>query len=310
MPTYTHFDTSTKNDLFKPGLRKLFDSTDREKHVFYKPMVNDLRTKQYIDDDRQMAAFELPGMLVEGQNIPLQNPVFGGYKTYTQKRMGTGFRVTDAMKRFNIHNLTKKWTKAIARVQWEGKDVEIHRMFNAPAGSGAVCGTGFNGVTLASAGHTGLGAGTAGDFDNLLSAAPSTSAMESMWYYYKMLEDDMGVYAGARPNFLFYEPTLHFIFNEIFKSVGKAHELSNTINVISSEMPGLTLYPNPRLTSVLSWGAMAKDNERFDLNVLTSVDPYVDTKDAPDNTFDTVVISQQYFEYGYGDARLYYQGNI
>jgi len=309
IPTLTSYDTSTKNDLFKPGLRKLFDSTDREKLVFYPQMVNDLRTKQYIEDDRQIASFELPGTIMEGANTPLQSPAFGGSKTYTQQRMGTGFRVTDAMKRFNLYNLTNRWTKALARVQYEGKDVEIHRMFNTPAGSAGVCGTGFDGITLASASHTGLDPGTAGDYDNLLSAALSTSALESGWYYFKTLKDDMGVLASAIPNLLWYEPTLHFTANEIFRSVGKAHELSNTINVLKTEL-GVSLFPNSRISATTAWGLMAKNDPNFDINVLTSVDPYVDTKDAPDNTFDTVVISQQYFDYGYGDARLYYQGNV
>ena len=308
MATYTHFDTSTKNDLLKPGLRKLFDTTDRETHVFYKPMVNDLRTNQYIEDDRQIASFELPSTIAEGGNIPLQNPILGGAKSYTQQRMGTGFRITDAMKRFNIHNLTKRWTKAIARVQKEGKDVEIHRMFNAPTATTAICGAGYDTLDLAETTHTGLDTGTSGDYDNLLSAALSTSAVESAWYYFNTLKDDMGVYMGGRPDLLFYEPTLHFTANEIFKSVGKAHELSNTINVLKEEL-GVKLYPNPRLSATTTWGMMAKNSDLFDINVLTSVDPYVDTKDAPDNTFDTIVISQQYFTYGYGDAHMYYQGN-
>jgi len=253
------------------------------------------------------AGLELPGMIAEGQNIPIQNPVLGGSKTYTQQRMGTGFRVTHAFDRFNKYALVNRWTKMLSRVQKEGKDVEIHRMFNAPTATTAIVGAGYDTLDLAEAVHTGLATGSSDDYDNLLSAALSTSAVESAWYYFDTLIDDMGIYMGARPNILFYEPTLHFTANEIFKSVGKAHELSNTINVLNKEMD-LQLYRNPRLSSTTAWGMIAK-NDRYDVNVLTSQASEVFMKDAPDNTRDKIVVSDQYFDYGFGDPRMYYQGN-
>jgi len=310
MSTYTGWDSSTKNDIFKPGLRKLFDTTHRDELVFYKPMVNDLRTKQYIEDDRQIASFELPGLIAEGENIPLQNPVFGASKTYTQQRMGTGFRVTHAMDYFNLFKLTKRWTQDLKRVQLEGKDVEIHRMFNAPAATTAICGAGYDTLDLAEAVHTGLASGTADNYNNYPAAALTTAAVESMRYYFRTLKDDMGILMTARPDILFFEPTLFFKAKEIFKSDLKAHELSNTTNIIRSDMGGINLYENPRLTSTSMWGAMAKNDDNFDINVFTSMDPELYTKDAPDNTKDTVVASHQYFTYGFGSARLYYQGNI
>lgn len=309
MSIYTSFDTSTKNDLFKPGLRKLFDTTHRDAQVFYKPMVNDLRTKQYIEDDRQIASFELPGMIGEGQNIPLQNPVFGGAKTYTQKRMGTGFRVTHAMDYFNLYKLTSRWTQDLKRVMVEGKDVEIHRMFNAPTATTAIVGAGYDSLDLAENTHTGLATGTSDNYDNLASAALTTSAVESMRYYFRTLKDDMGILMSAKPDMLFFEPTLFFKVKEIFGSDLKAHELSNTKNIIKTELGSLTLYENPRLTSTTAWGGMAKSDSNFDINVLTSMDPSLYTKDAPDNTADTVVAAHQYFTYGFGSARDYYQGN-
>jgi len=65
-----------------------------------------------------------------------------------------------------------------------------------------------------------------------------------------------------------------------------------------------------RLTSTTAWGVLAKNDENFDVNVWTAMEPDLKVKDSPDQTRDTIVDSLQYFTYGCGDPRCVYVGNV
>jgi len=304
--TSTKFDTTTNRDLLKLGLRKLFDTTQREAHVFYPKVVNDLTTKEYILRDQQMAGLDLPEAVHEGENVPIQAPVLGGSKTYTQDGLGTGFRITHMMDYFNKYNLAKRLTESLGVVMKEGKDIDVFLMFNNPTAS-TYGGTGFDSNVLAYATHTGLASGTGDNYDNYLDATLSFTAIADMRYYFATLEDDMGRYMGATPSILAYEPTQWVTVNELFGSTGKPYTGDNTTNVLKDIK--LELFECPRLTSTTAWFVEAKKDKLFDINVFTSMKPQFWTKDAPDTTKDTIVFSLTYYDYGFGNSRHYLCGN-
>jgi hypothetical protein len=303
----TGFDTSTYNVLLKEGyLRKLFDDTQREKKVFYKEIVNDLTTKDQWILDQRMAGLTGATELVEGQNIPSQKPVMGGQKKYTQRRFGTGFRMTDWMLKFNKHGLWNRWAKDLAKVHAESKDIEVHIMFNNPTSASLTCGTGYDSLAMAHDTHTGLLAGSTTDnYDNKLSAALSYSALESARYYFATLKDDLGMLMSANPTHLVFEPTLYPTVQEILRSDYKPHEMSNTTNVFKDY---IKTYEDRRLTSTTMWFMIDK-SEGYDINVFTSFEPDFVTQDAPDTSRDRIVTSQTYFTYGWGSPKKYYLGN-
>jgi len=302
----TDFDTTTNRDLLKLGLRKLFDNTQREAQVFYPKVVNDLTTKEYIVRDQQMGGLDLPEAVHEGENVPIQAPVLGGNRTYTQDGLGMGFRITHMMDYFNKYNLAKRLTTDLGKVMKEGKDIDVFLMFNNPTSS-TYAGTGFDTEELAHATHLGLASGTSDNYNNYADASLSFTAIADMRYYFATLEDDMGRYMGASPSILAYEPTQWVTVNELFGSSGKPGEMSNTTNVLKDVK--LELFECPRLTSTTAWFVEAKKDKNFDINVFTSMKPQFWTKDAPDTTKDTIVFSLTYYTYGFGSARTYYCGN-
>lgn len=302
----TDFDDTTNKDLLNIGLRKLYDTTLREANVFYKDYVNDLSTTEYDERDQLIAGLGASETVAEGQGIKIQMPTLGGNVEYVQAGWGTGFRITHKMDYFNKYSLYQRWTKDLAKVQMETKDVEIAKMFNNPTSS-TYQGTGFDGQVMAYDTHTGLASGTGDNYDNYLDAALSIAALESARYYFKTLVDDMGMLISATPNILAVEPTLYITAKEILGSDGKAHEMSNTANILK-EM-SLQIKEYGRLTSTTAWFMLAKNDKNFDLNVFTSLQPMMVVKDAPDTTLDKIVVSLQYFTYGFGDPRTYFCGN-
>jgi hypothetical protein len=309
MATITrHWDTSsaTEGELFKKFLRQIFDTTERKAITFGQDVYRMVSTEDEWEKDRQIAGLGLAEEMAEGQNIPIQAPQFGGSKTYTQRQFGTGFRVTMRMKKFNKWKLVEKWTRSVARSQKEAKDKELFRLYNGPTAVAATSGVGFDGLDLAEAAHTGLADGTGDNYDNLLSSALSVAAVEDMEYYFDTLIDDLGQFIHASMDTLVFHPRLKFTAKEIYKSDGRAHEFSNTANVAE---PVKFVMPGTRLTSTTAWFALAKNDDRFDINCLTAMEPDLDVKNADDNTRDTVVTSVQFFDYGFGDPRLYFCGN-
>ena len=305
----TRFDTTSPQHLLKDGLvRDIFDTSQRTAKTYYKPLVNDKTTKDEWIRDLEMAGLETATELVEGENIPIFKPTIGTTKDYHQYPFGAGVRMTHKMQKFNKYELWKRWVGDLAKVQKEAKDIEVHTVFNSPTSTSLACGTGFDSTyPLASASHTGLGAGTAGDYDNYLNAALSISAVEDARYYFATLVDNMGMYMGATATHLVYEPTLHFTAKQIVGSNYVPFQESNTINIVP-EM-NLTLYEDPRLTSTTMWFMLAK-NDKFNINVFTSQEPDLIIQDAPDTTRDRIATSLQYFGFGWGCARMYFLGRL
>ena len=300
------FDTTSNKDLLKTGaLRKIFDNTVREAKSEYSILTNDLKTSDEYVRDVRMAGLEEAVEISEGQNIPVQAPVLDETKEYTQRQFGAGFRMTFKMDYFNKYSLWKRWSKDLAKVQIESKDVEIATMFNSPTSAALTCGTGFDGLEIASSSHTTLDAAATG-YSNYLNAALSVSGVQSARYYFATLKDDMGKWMGAVPTVLYLEPTLFFLGKEILGRTNLPHEFTNTINVIP-EM-NLKLFEYHRLTGTAAWGMAAPQDSNYDFNVFTAMSPRFYEKSAPDNTLDKIIISLQFFSYGWGDSRLLYCG--
>ena len=302
----TPFDTTTNKDLLKTGaLRKIFDNTVREAKTEYQVLCNDLKTSDEYERDQEMSGLVEAVEIAEGQNIPIQAPTLGHAKTYTQRQFGAGFRMTFKMDYFNKYNLWKRWAKDLGKIQKESKDIEIAAMFNDPDSTTLTCGTGFDGNAIADTTHDNPSHAVA-TYSNYGNAAMSITAMQAARYYFATLKDANGKWVGAIPTLLYYEPTLHFTANEIFGSDLKAHELSNTINVLGDMK--LKMFEYHRLTTATHWGLAAPNDPDYDFNVFTSMEPRMFEKDAPDNTLDKIMITLQMFTYGWGDARLLYVG--
>ena len=302
----TTFDTTTNKDLLKTGaLRKIFDNTVREAKTEYQVLCNDLKTSDEHERDQEMSGLVEAVEIAEGQNIPIQDPTLGESKTYTQRQFGAGFRMTFKMDYFNKYSLWKRWAKDLGKIQKESKDIEIAVMFNDPDSTSLTCGTGFDGNAIADTTHDNPNAAVA-TYNNYGNAAMSITALQNARYYFATLKDSNGKWVGAIPTVLYYEPTLHFTAHEIFGSTLKAHEMSNTINVLGDM--NLKLFEYHRLTTTTHWGLAAPSDPDYDFNVFTSLEPRMYSKDSPDNTLDKMMISLQMFTYGWGDPRLLYVG--
>ena len=301
----TGFDNSTYNVLMKEGyLKKLFDDTQREaivlNPVFYKKRTD----KDFWVLDQQMAGLDGFTELREGQNIPSQQPLMGSQKRYTVRRFGTGFRMTDMMLKYNKQKLWERWAKDLRKVMDESWDIELHVPFNSPTSTSLTCGTGFDSKALGANDHSGLPSGS-NTYDNLLSAALSFSALETVRYYFKTKKDARGRLMSKTPTDIVFEPTLWPLVTEIRGSTYKPHENSNTINIMSDYLKPTE---NARLSSTTTWFVLCKDDD-YDINVFVDYAPDFVTADAPDTSRDRICTSQMYGKYGWGNSSGIYIGN-
>jgi len=298
----TGWDTTTDNDALRGGLRKVFDTTTASIDVMWPGMFNDISTDMYIERDMRMAGLGDAEAVAEGANVPIQDIPSPDTKDYTQEKFGTGFRITMEMKKFNRIGLMKKLTSSLSRVMKLQKDKQVHGLWNSPTATY----TGYDSQVLGYALHTCKDAG-ATTYNNIQSAAISTTSIESALYYFKMMVDDQGEVIGATPDKIYFEPTLMFTVDELFGSKGMPWEQSNTKNPYTKW--GLEQYPNIRLSATTAWGILAKKDPLFDVNVFSSQKPNFKTKDAPDTTDDTIVTSVSLYDFGFGDPRCVFIGN-
>jgi len=301
----TGFDTSTYNVLMKEGyLKKLFDDTQRAAIVRHTMFYKKETDKDFWVLKQQMAGLDGWTELVESQNIPSQLPLLGSQKKIEKRRFGTGFKMTDKMLKYNKRGLWDRWAKDLRKVMEESWDIELHVPFNSPTSTSLTCGTGFDSKALGATDHSGLPAGS-NTYDNLLSAALSFSALETMRYYFKTFKDSRGRLMGKTPTSIVIEPSLWPLAKEIMGSDYKPHETSNTDNIFKNY---LKVEENERLTSPTTWFGLARD-EDYDICVYVDFPPDFITKDAPDSSRDRIVTSQMYGGYGWGSAAGCYVGN-
>jgi hypothetical protein len=301
----TQFDGSTNKELFKKLIAGIFDSTDREALKEYPNMFKVQKSDEEYIRKLRMAGLPLGGEVAEGEGIPIYAPKYGGTKDWTQKSYGMGFRITDRMKRFNKWDLMAKFTKSLKKSQIETKDVELAKLWNNLTAT--TYAAGYDTLAIGSASHTCLDASTT-TYDNLLSAALSNAALESAVNYFDYLYDDQAQIMTAKPDTLYVNHTLRIPAAKILRSDNVSGEISNTINIFPDY--SLKTFVYHRLTSTTAWGLLAKNDEAFDVNVWTALEPDLKVADAPDQTRDTVVNSLQYFSYGVGDPRTIFVGNV
>lgn len=300
--TRTDWDASDNKDVFKTLVKEWFNSTDRMPLVEFPNVVKEMESTDEYERLGRYAGLDYAGALIEGQQIPIQDPKFNTTKDYTQVAYGTGFRITDRMKRYEKIGLYEFLTENLRNMMLETKDIEIARMFNNAAVT--TYAAGFDTLALASAAHTCLDDAST-TYDNYGDAALSTSSFEDALNYFDYMVDDAGNIFTATPDTLVLNYTLRWDGEELLKSSGKPWEFSNTINPYKGELSPFIYH---RLTSATSWFVLAKSNPRYHLFCITTMSPDVKVYSV-DATRDTIVESLQYFTYGFGDPRMCYVGD-
>jgi hypothetical protein len=277
----TWWDSSTNKDTFKTLVDKWFNSTDRPALVEWQNMMRDLSSEDEYERRGRFAGLDY------GSEVDL------------------GFRITDRMKRFEKLGLYEFLIKDLRNKAEETKDVEIAKLWNNLTVT-TYNANSFDGLAIAHDSHTCLD-DSATTYDNYLDAALSTSSLESARNYFDYMYDDQGNIFTADPDTLAVNYSLVVTAEELLGSSLKPHEFSNTINYFKSA--DLKIFDYHRFTSTTAWVMLAKGNDKYDGFVYTAQSPDVKVYDAPDQTRDVIVDSQQYFIYGMGDPRMVYVGD-
>ena len=296
------WDTTTGRQTLKTLIRKEFLSTDREPLVEHKDIFNTISTTDEYERDIRYAGLGPASELTDGEEIGLQDPVLDTTKDYRQGRWGNGFRITAGMKKFNKIGLMKSMTKDLKRTMVETKDADVMTLLNNATSSSY---TGFDAHPLAYATHSCLDDAST-TYDNYLDAALGVTSYESAKIYFRTLVDDQGQTFVAKPDTLVVNPYYEREANELIRSTLRYDVADNAINVYKGDT---SIKVCSRLTASTVWFVMAKSHNLFDLNVFTSQEPNLKVKDAPDNTEDTVVISSQWYKWGFGDPRMVFCGD-
>ena len=297
----TGWDTSTNLDVFKTLVKKTFDSTDREAIVEANRLYNMEKTSDLYERTMRFAGMERGVEIAEGGEIPILAPKFGQTKDYTVAEYGLGFRVSWLFGKTNKWDLVRKFTKNMKMNQRELKEAELAKLWNSPTATYV----GYGGTLhLAENSHTCLD-DDASTYDNYGAVAFSVTGMESAKYYFDTLKDDQGNRFFAKPDTLYHCPYLETQVWEVLNSSGKPHELSNTENRYEGMIKAFNYH---YLTGTTSWGVVAKNHPKYDVNCFTLSEPDVEVKDAPNNSRDKIVTSLQAFSFGFGDPRMCWVG--
>lgn len=298
------WDTTTNKDILKNLLAKLFDNTQRQAMVEYRDVVKELKTSDYYERRARQAGLTGVQELADGEEIPMADPVLDTTQDLTQVRYGLGFKITSGMKKYNKWDEMKKMTKNLGMVMREFKDVEIAKMWNNATAT--TYASGFDTLALASNSHTCLD-DEATTYDNYLDGDLGYTTLQSATVYFDTLVDDMGDDMPVTPNKLIVHPQLRFTATELIDSTKKPGTADNDVNALKDW--DLSYFVYHRLTSSTFWALLAFNHPDYDLINYTSQEPDIKIQDSPDTSRSTIVTSEQWFKFGFGDGRMAFIGN-
>jgi hypothetical protein len=311
VPITSYADTTTNKDTFKLLVREWYDSTAREALSEWKEVFKDIKTSDEYEREGRLAGLGAMSQIADGQNIPLETAKLYGVKDYEQVRYGLGFRITDKMKRFNKINLVQKLTSDLKKRMIEDKDIEVAKLYNN-ATSTTLGGAGFDTLALASTAHTLLTDASPTSFSNYGASDLGVASYEAALVYFDAIYDDRGFIFVKRPDKLVVNKSFRVRAFQLTGADKKPFEFSNTKYDLNAYF-NMSVKPfvYHRLTSATSWFLMCNPSEDgFGPRVYTSLDSELEVKDGDDRSRDTQVTDQQYFKYGFTDARLIYVGNV
>ncbi len=310
MATYTSYDVTTANKLFKNTIRSIFDSTDREDIVEYPNVMKDIKTSDWYEDELEVTGLPHAAKKNEGSPIVINDVPDPVEKRFTQEAYANGFRASMEWKKFNRIKHVERLTKSLKNSMAEYKDVVVSQIYTDPTGA-TYSMTGFNGKALSHTAHTIPSAATT--YSNKTTSALSMSTLESAYIYFDTLVDGQGNIMYKKPKKLVVPPELQMTAQKLLYSTLVPFEISNTKNVAPKW--GVVPYVYHRLSEVAAsqndWFVIGDvSDEAFGPRVYTSMSPDLDVHDAYDDTRDTIVTSVEMFDYGFTDQRLVYTGVV
>jgi len=302
----TDWDTSTGKETLRNVVRMTYDTTARETLVEWKELFKDEKTDLYQEVVQNIAGLGAMAATTEGENYHIETAKYDTTKTYTQAKYTNGFRITEEMQKFNKIKLMKTLTSSLAQTMAEGKDIELAKMWNNTTAT--TYATGFDGFQIGYASHT-TKADEGTTYDNLISGDLTVANLEAALQYFDAVYDDRGNIFVHIPRKLVVNKNLRQRAYKLLNSTGQYGEMSNTTNAFKQF--NLSTFVYHRLSSSTAWFVLGdQGNKNYGPFVLTSQEPELRQKDAPDATRDLLVTSGQLFTYGCPDPRLIVVGNV
>ncbi len=304
MAVTLNFDPTDNKDLLRGGLRKIFNAK-LNNTLFQAPNMFKMKsTDEYITRDFRMTGLSGHQSLTDGEVIPTQEPTADRKLDYTQSRYGTGFKITSGMKKFNKIDLVAKLTKSLARAMKEAKDVDVADIYNSATSTDIV---GFDNLALASDSHTILNGSDT--YDNYGNVALSYTGLQDATIYFDELVDDSGDTRPWTPDTVAVNTRYRFKLRKYLGTDGEPDTADNNTNALTDEYK-LKPFVYHRLTSSTSWFMLAKNDEDFDVQVLTAQEPDILVQDTTDGSRSILVTSEQWYAKGFGEPRGVYIGSL
>jgi hypothetical protein len=297
--------TANLSALLYPGLHKVFFNEYKgilTKTEYDKIFNIETSTQNYEKVyEMTMLGGSIPEV-GEGEQITYVDPVGGNTVTFTHKKWGRGFAITEEAYEDDLYRtIGPNATKALAKASSNTIEVQAASVLNNATSTTYY--TGFDSKALASTSHTVLfTGGTYANRPATLGALGITTLQAAVLRIEKCPDQD-GVIAGLRAKLIVIPPDLRFLAHELLKSEYKPFSANNEVNALASE--GLSYFVSHYLSSTTFWCVLAdKHNLKFFWRRKPRFDPSDDF--ATGNAL--FKVTQRHIQ-GFGDWRGFDLGN-
>lgn len=267
-------NTQVLAQALEVGLRKIVGLSYREKPEMWRKLVNFDTTGRQTETDQGFTDFGPMSEITEGGAVPYDDPFQGFTTSYTQRKYGLGFKVTEEMRMFDQNNVIRKMPDRLGRSARHTKEFSVWNLLNNAFSTSFL---GADGKPLLSLTHVAAGTGTA------YANRPSTpvnltaEALEQMDIDMMTTVDDRGKFMQLMVKCLFVAPYNWGNVKRIMETDKEVGTGNNTTNVMAGRYDVEVV---PYLTSTKAWFGQADMHE---VNYLEAM-PF---KFGNDGDFDT-----------------------
>lgn len=149
MASRAHF-----SDLLTPGFREIYDNAFKEVPMQFQKLFHVNTSEKADEKDSSVSDFGMAVELGEGQPISYEDPVQGYDKTYTHKKYGLGFKVTQEAFDDDLYRIFNRKPAALGRAMNRTAEDYAADQFNNAFSTSASTELGPDGLPLCSTVHT------------------------------------------------------------------------------------------------------------------------------------------------------------
>ncbi len=242
----------------KPGARKAFHNEYPQLPAEYPRYFNIETSSRATEFDLVSAGLGTAATVSEGQEIPLDQPIYRGKVTYTHLKYGLGYEATEELKEDDLYKkIVPAASRDLARSMRDTEETQAATVYNLAFTTQQA----YDGVSLIDVAHPGAGGGADQANQPATDIDISVPALQAALERAMLMQDDRGLRIKIQYSQLVHHPNNFWLVREILQSDKKPFTSNNEPNIVGQQ--GIEPSTWRYLTDTDAWFLLASKGQHM-----------------------------------------------